>query len=131
MGADLFRGVEEEIDITRQYGKFFRGCETIRFLISSHANFYGGVVWILERKVKDAWWRKAVDMRDDIVAFDSSMVIHQSTLIASGHVASFGPTSSLGSRRCPDCSMKETLHRGRSHRSNREVVPHRNNAPVI
>jgi glycyl-tRNA synthetase (class II) len=44
---------------------------------------------ILERNVKDAWWREAVDMRDDIVAFDSSIVIHQSTLIASGHVASF------------------------------------------
>ncbi len=72
---------------------------------------------ILERNVKDAWWRKAVDMRDDIVAFDSSIVIHQSTLILRGTSRAFGPTISLGSRRCPDCGMKETLTEPRAFAS--------------
>jgi len=84
---------------------------------------YGPLGAILKRNVKDAWWREMVELRDDVVAFDSSIIMHPSTWIASGHVANFSDTMidcknckhrfradhlpSLA--KCPDCGMKDTL----------------------
>ncbi len=84
---------------------------------------YGPLGAILKRNVKDAWWREMVELRDDVVAFDSSIVMHPNTWVASGHVAAFHdklvdcrnckhrfradhlPSTSI----CPDCGMRDTL----------------------
>lgn len=50
---------------------------------------YGPLGAVLKRNVKDAWWRDTVQLRDDVVAFDSSIVMHPSTWEASGHLAQF------------------------------------------
>ncbi len=50
---------------------------------------YGPLGAILKRNVKDAWWREMVELRDDVVGFDSSILMHPSTWVASGHVAAF------------------------------------------
>ena len=84
---------------------------------------YGPLGAILKRNVKNAWWREIVELRDDVVAFDSSIVMHPSTWIASGHVANFSDkmvdcknckhrfrADHLPSlEKCPDCGMKDTL----------------------
>ncbi len=84
---------------------------------------YGPLGAILKRNVKDAWWREMVERRDDVVAFDSSIIMHPSTWVASGHVAAFHDKlvdcknckhrfradhlTSL--EKCPDCGMSGTL----------------------
>ena len=84
---------------------------------------YGPLGAVLKRNVKNAWWREMVELRDDVVAFDSSIIMHPSTWIASGHVAAFHDKlvdcknckhrfradhlTSL--ERCPDCGMSGTL----------------------
>jgi glycyl-tRNA synthetase len=84
---------------------------------------YGPLGAILKRNVKNAWWREIVELRDDVVAFDSSIIMHPQTWVASGHVASFHDKlvdcrnckhrfradhlPSLG--KCPDCGMTGTL----------------------
>ncbi|MGH7737698.1 MAG: glycine--tRNA ligase [Candidatus Tyrphobacter sp.] len=50
---------------------------------------YGPLGTTLKRNVKDAWWRDTVELRDDVVGFDSSIVMHPSVWEASGHVAAF------------------------------------------
>ncbi len=84
---------------------------------------YGPLGAILKRNVKDAWWREMVELRDDVVAFDSSIIMHPSTWIASGHVANFSDkmvdcknckhrfrADTLPSlAKCPDCGMRDTL----------------------
>ena len=84
---------------------------------------YGPLGAILKRNVKNAWWREIVELRDDVVAFDSSIIMHPSTWIASGHVANFSDkmvdcknckhrfrADHLPSlAKCPDCGMKDTL----------------------
>jgi glycyl-tRNA synthetase len=84
---------------------------------------YGPLGAVLKRNVKDAWWREIVELRDDVVAFDSSIVMHPSTWIASGHVAAFHDklvdcrnckhrfrADHLPSLdKCPDCGMSATL----------------------
>ncbi|GAC1305499.1 MAG: glycine--tRNA ligase [Vulcanimicrobiaceae bacterium] len=84
---------------------------------------YGPLGAILKRNVKDAWWRETVELRDDVVAFDSSIVMHPSTWIASGHVANFTDTmvdckqckhrfraDHLATlEKCPDCGTRDAL----------------------
>ncbi len=84
---------------------------------------YGPLGAILKRNVKNAWWREIVELRDDVVAFDSSIVMHPQTWVASGHVASFHDklvdcrnckhrfrADHLPSlAKCPDCGMTGTL----------------------
>jgi len=84
---------------------------------------YGPLGAILKRNVKDAWWRETVELRDDVVAFDSSIIMHPSTWIASGHAAQFHDKlvdckvckhrfradhlSSL--EKCPDCGSAHSF----------------------
>ena len=84
---------------------------------------YGPLGAILKRNVKDAWWREIVELRDDVVGFDSSIIMHPDTWVASGHVAAFHDklvdcrnckhrfrADHLPSlEKCPDCGMSHTL----------------------
>jgi len=84
---------------------------------------YGPLGAVLKRNVKDAWWREIVEARDDVVAFDASIIMHPNTWVASGHVAAFHDklvdcknckhrfrADHLASlEKCPDCGMRDTL----------------------
>jgi len=84
---------------------------------------YGPLGAVLKRNVKDAWWRDTVELRDDVVAFDSSIVMHPSVWKASGHVDAFHDVmvdckvckhrfrlDHLKDRsQCPDCGSKDSL----------------------
>ncbi len=84
---------------------------------------YGPLGAVLKRNVKDAWWREMVELRDDVVAFDSSIVMHPSTWVASGHVAvfhdklvdcrnckhRFRADHIASADKCPDCGMTGSL----------------------
>jgi glycyl-tRNA synthetase len=50
---------------------------------------YGPLGALLKRNVKEAWWRENVELRDDVVAFDSSIIMHPLVWKASGHEAEF------------------------------------------
>jgi len=84
---------------------------------------YGPLGAILKRNVKNAWWREMVELRDDVVGFDSSIIMHPSVWKASGHVDAFHDrmvdcknckhrfrADHLPSLdKCPDCGMSGTL----------------------
>ena len=84
---------------------------------------YGPLGAILKKNVKEAWWREMVELRDDVVAFDSSIIMHPDTWVASGHVAAFHDKlvdcKNCKHRfradhlktlvQCPDCGMSGTL----------------------
>ena len=84
---------------------------------------YGPLGAVLKRNVKDAWWREIVELRDDVVPFDSSIIMHPDVWVASGHVAAFHDklvdcrnckhrfrADHLPSLdKCPDCGMGGTL----------------------
>jgi glycyl-tRNA synthetase len=72
-------------------------CKRRGFIFQS-AEIYGGLngCWDygplgaeLKRNLKDYWWRKNVQERDDIVGLDGSILTHQAVLKASGHVGGF------------------------------------------
>ncbi len=72
-------------------------CKRRGFIFQS-ADLYGGLngCWDygplgaeLKRNLKDYWWRKMVQEREDIVGMDGSILNHQAVLTASGHVGGF------------------------------------------
>jgi glycyl-tRNA synthetase len=50
---------------------------------------YGPLGVELKRNLKEAWWREMVQLRDDIVGIDASIIMHPSVWQASGHVEGF------------------------------------------
>ncbi len=84
---------------------------------------YGPLGAILKRNVKDAWWRENVEMRDDVVAFDSSIIMNPLVWKASGHVDAFNDLMVdctqckhrfrsdhlKDTSKCPDCGTKDAL----------------------
>jgi glycyl-tRNA synthetase len=84
---------------------------------------YGPLGAVLKRNVKNAWWRDTVELRDDVVAFDSSIVMHPLTWKASGHIDAFHDVlvdckvckhrfrlDHLKDRsKCPDCGSKDSF----------------------
>ncbi len=72
-------------------------CKRRGFIFQS-AEIYGGLngCWDygplgaeLKRNLKEYWWRKNVQERDDILGLDGSILTHQDVLKASGHVGGF------------------------------------------
>src|SRR5215212_7354075 len=50
---------------------------------------YGHYGVLLKNNVKNEWWRSMLQLRDDIVALDSAILLHPKTWEASGHLEGF------------------------------------------
>ena len=50
---------------------------------------YGPLGALMLRNVKEAWWRSMVQLRDDVVALDSAILMSPRVWEASGHLANF------------------------------------------
>jgi glycyl-tRNA synthetase len=76
---------------------------------------YGPLGAVFKRNVREAWWREMVTKRDDVVAFDASIIMHPQVWKASGHLDVFHD-------RLVDC--RECKHRFRAdHLPNRDRCP--------
>jgi glycyl-tRNA synthetase len=69
-----------------------------RGFIFPAGEIYGGVAGLydygpygvaLKRNLRELWWRHLVDLRDDVVGLESTIVMHPETWVASGHVDNF------------------------------------------
>ncbi len=86
-------------------------CKSKGFIMQS-AEIYGGLngCWDygplgteLKRNVKEYWWRKNVQERDDILGMDGSILTHKEVLTASGHVGGFSDPMST----CRQCKKHQ------------------------
>jgi glycyl-tRNA synthetase len=82
---------------------------------------YGPLGTELRRNIRHAWWRSMVQLREDIVGLEASIIMAPRVWEASGHVASFSdplieclnchqrfredhlPPGTDGTRTCPNC----------------------------
>ena len=80
---------------------------------------YGPVGVEMKNNLKRYWWKKMVDMREDVVGIDGTIITHPKVWEASGHIENFGDevveckkchhrfrTDEAGEK-CPDCGSKE------------------------
>lgn len=79
-----------------------------RGFIFQAGELYGGLngVWDygplgaeLKRNLKDYWWRKTVQERDDVLGMDGSILTMEQVLVSSGHVGGFSDPMST----CKHC----------------------------
>jgi len=72
-------------------------CKRRGFIFQS-SEIYGGVSGLydygpygvaLKRAIRDSWWRTNVDLRDDVVGLEASILMHSEVWKASGHVDNF------------------------------------------
>ncbi len=82
---------------TERMEKIVSLCKRRGFIFQA-AELYGGLngCWDygplgaeLKRNLKDYWWRKHVQERDDILGMDGSILTHQAVLTSSGHIGGF------------------------------------------
>lgn len=101
-----------------------------RGIIFPSSEIYGGInsCWDygplgaeLKRNVKESWWKRNVQRRDDVVGVDTSIIMHPDVWRASGHVENFTDplvdckeckqrfrADHLTGDRCPNCGGELT-----------------------
>jgi glycyl-tRNA synthetase len=104
-------------------------CKRKGFIFQS-SEIYGGLngFWDLgplgvelKRNLRDLWWKDIVDLREDVVGLDSSIIMHPDIWKASGHVENFHDLmvdcknckkrfrlDHLEGKTCPDCGGEFT-----------------------
>lgn len=126
--ADSAASVASSVDLdaltslAKRRGFIFQSSEIYGGIASTWD--YGPLGVELKRNIKDAWWRKFVWERDDMVGLDSSILMHPEVWRASGHVDSFTDPlvdcrecnqrwreDQLAERKCPDCGGELTAAR--------------------
>lgn len=73
--------------LAKRRGFFFAGSDIYGGLANTWD--YGPLGASLKKKIKDLWWKRFVDDRDDMVGLDSSVISSSKVWEASGHVAGF------------------------------------------
>jgi glycyl-tRNA synthetase len=85
---------------------------------------YGPLGIELKRNIRDAWWKSMVREREDVLGIETSILMHPSVWVASGHVAGFSDpmvdckvckmrwrSTDLTTNVCPECGRELTKPR--------------------
>jgi len=79
--------MEKVVNLSKRRGFVFPSAEIYGGFRSTYD--YGPIGVQLLRNVKDAWWRSMVQMRDDVVGLDASILSPPAVWEASGHLKNF------------------------------------------
>ena len=120
--ADLF---EQVVNLCKRRGYVFPSAEIYGGFRSAYD--YGPLGVLMLRNVTDSWWRSMVQMRDDVVGLDASILSPPAVWEASGHLKNF--TDPLVDCRtcnerfrldklddpntCPNCGAKDSFTEAR------------------
>jgi glycyl-tRNA synthetase len=79
--------METIVALCKRRGFIFPSSEIYGGLANTYDFGHYGV--LLKSNVKNEWWRAMLQLRDDIVALDSAILLHPKTWEASGHLEGF------------------------------------------
>ena len=79
--------LDDIVSLCKRRGFIFQSSEIYGGLASCYD--YGPLGVELKRNVREAWWKNVVQMRDDIVGLDCSILMHPLVWKASGHADKF------------------------------------------
>ena len=109
--------MEKIVSLCKRRGFIFQSSEIYGGLGSAWD--YGPLGVELKRNIKNAWWKKVVHDRDDVVGLDTSILMHPTVWKASGHTENFTDTlvdckkckkrfrqDQVGNK-CPNCGASE------------------------
>ena len=92
--------MEKIVSLCKRRGFVFQSSEIYGGLASCWD--YGPLGVELKRNIKNYWWKKVVQERDDMVGIDASIMMHPQVWVASGHVAGFSDPLV----ECKDCKQR-------------------------
>lgn len=79
--------LEKLVSLSKRRGFIFPGSEIYGGLANSWD--YGPLGIQLKRNIEQAWWRRFVESRSDMVGIDPAILMNPNVWVASGHVANF------------------------------------------
>src|SRR2546423_6704227 len=79
--------LDKIVALCKRRGFIFQSSEIYGGLPSTYDYGHYGV--LLKNNVKNEWWRRVVQERDDMVALDAAILMHPRTWEASGHLEGF------------------------------------------
>ncbi len=85
--AETLKKLDDLVSLCKRRGFIFQSSDIYGGLASCYD--YGPLGSELKRNVKAAWWKSVVQMRDDMVGLDCSILMHPMVWKSSGHVDKF------------------------------------------
>lgn len=79
--------MEKIVSFCKRRGFIFPACEIYGGFANAYS--YGPYGAQLKKNIKDAWWKKFVEERDDVVGIDGPILLHPKMWEASGHLSGF------------------------------------------
>lgn len=79
--------LDKIVSLAKRRGFVYPGSEIYGGLANSWD--YGPMGVELKRNIKDLWWKKFVQQRDDMVGLDAALIMNPKVWEASGHLATF------------------------------------------
>jgi len=92
--------LDDIVSLCKRRGFIFQSSEIYGGLASCYD--YGPLGVELKNNVKRAWWKNVVQMREDVVGLDSSILMHPLVWKASGHADKFADLVSV----CKKCNTR-------------------------
>ncbi len=105
--------MEKVVSLCKRRGFVFPGSEIYGGLANSWD--YGELGTQLKKNIKDLWWKRFVEKRDDIVGVDAALIMNPRVWEASGHLKEFSDPlveckkchhrfrADHVDKKCPDC----------------------------
>ncbi len=106
--------IEKIVSLCKRRGFIFPGSEIYGGLANSFD--YGPLGVELKNNIKNAWWKRFVHQRDDMVGIDAALIMNPKVWESSGHLKNFSDPlveckkchhrfreDQLESKNCPDC----------------------------
>ena len=95
--------LDDIVSLCKRRGFIFQSSEIYGGLASCYD--YGPLGVELKRNVRNAWWKSTVQMRDDVVGLDCSILMHPLVWKASGHADKFADLIS----ECKKCNTRSRV----------------------
>jgi len=95
--------LDDIVSLCKRRGFIYQSSEIYGGLASCYD--YGPLGVELKRNVRSAWWKRVVQMRDDVVGLDCSILMHPMVWKASGHADKFADLVTV----CRKCNTRSRV----------------------
>ena len=116
--------LDDIVSLCKRRGFIFQSSEIYGGLASCYD--YGPLGVELKRNVRQAWWKTIVQMRDDVVGLDCSILMHPLVWKASGHADKFADLVTV----CKKCNTRTRVDHLETRPTPKEHTEHVRSTPL-
>jgi glycyl-tRNA synthetase len=113
-----FTKLDDIVSLCKRRGFIFQSSEIYGGLAACYD--YGPLGVELKNNVKKAWWKSTVQMRDNVVGLDCSILMHPLVWKASGHADKFADLIA----ECKKCNTRTRVDHLEDHKDGQQISEH-------